>query len=87
MHACLPACFVRGLTQVGFGMQADVATAPFIARFAVTLPHFRDFDLLAVDERIRKWHDAFVSRPSWQSTAPTAESLFKAYSTYANPTQ
>ncbi|ELR11689.1 glutathione transferase family protein [Acanthamoeba castellanii str. Neff] len=38
---------------------ADVAILPFIGRFAISLPHYRDFDVLAVDERLKKWHDAF----------------------------
>jgi hypothetical protein len=64
-----------------------VAILPFIGRFAVTLPHFRDYDVLAVDERLKKWHDAFASRPSWQQTFPSDDDLYKAYAKYANPTQ
>ena len=70
-----------------FDLQADVAILPFIGRFAISLPHYRDFDVLAVDERLKKWHDAFVSRPSWQQTFPPAADILQGYAKYANPTQ
>lgn len=66
---------------------ADVAILPFIGRFAISLPHYRDFDVLAVDERLKKWHDAFVSRPSWQQTFPPTADILQGYAKYANPTQ
>jgi len=64
---------------------ADVAIIPFIGRFALTLPHYRSYDLLGIDDRLKQWHDAFVSRPSWQKSFPPAATVVKAYSTYANP--
>jgi len=67
------------------GAQADVAIIPFIGRFALTLPHYRSYDLLGIDDRLKQWHDAFVSRPSWQKSFPPAATVVKAYSTYANP--
>jgi len=64
---------------------ADVAIMPFLGRFVHTLQHYRSYDLLGIDERLRKWHDAFVSRPSWQETFPPAAEVIEAYSKYANP--
>jgi glutathione S-transferase len=68
-------------------MQVDLAIVPFIYRFAIGLSHYRAFDLLAVDEKLKRWHDAVTQRPSWKTTTVTPEALIESMAFYANPPQ
>jgi len=68
-------------------MQVDLAIVPFIFRFAIGLSHYRGFDPLAIDEKLKRWHDAVVQRPSWKTTTATPEELIQSMAFYANPPQ
>ncbi len=65
----------------------DLAIVPFIFRFAIGLSHYRGFDPLAVDEKLKRWHDAVVQRPSWKTTTATPEEFIQSMAFYANPPQ
>ena len=63
--------------------QADIACLPFLDRFSATLTHYRDFDVLAVDERLRQWYAAAKARPSFQETSKEPEFYVDGYKGYA----
>jgi len=63
---------------------ADIAAIPFLERFAAVLKHYRDFDPLDVDERLRAWHHASSSRPAFKETTRPAEFFIQGYASYAN---
>ncbi len=66
-------------------LQADIAVLPFLERFSVLLPHYRGYDPLAVDERLRAWLNAARQRPAFQETTLPAEDFIKGYGGYVNP--
>jgi oligoribonuclease (3'-5' exoribonuclease) len=68
-------------------MQVDLAIIPFVYRFAIGLSHYRGLDILAVDEKLKRWHDAVTQRPSWKTTTATPEAITESMAFYANPPQ
>jgi hypothetical protein len=60
---------------------------PFLYRFSIGLLHYRGFDILGLDERLREWHDAVVARPSWKASDLSREQVINVLAFYANPTQ
>jgi oligoribonuclease (3'-5' exoribonuclease) len=52
---------------------------------AIGLSHYRGLDLLAVDETLKRWHDAVTQRPSWKTAAVTPDALIQFLASYANP--
>jgi glutathione S-transferase len=64
---------------------ADIAVLPFIDRFSVVLKHYRDFDLLALDERLPKWLAAAHERDAFRETARDSNFYIEGYRSYAQP--
>ncbi|KAL6070211.1 Glutathione S-transferase [Balamuthia mandrillaris] len=64
---------------------ADTAVLPFIERFSVVLKHYRGFDLLEVDPRLKRWLEAARERPAFQETTREPEFFIEGYAKYANP--
>jgi len=64
---------------------ADVAALPFIDRFSATLPHYREYNPLDVDERLKQWYEAAKARQAFQETSKDAEFYIDGYKGYAHP--
>jgi len=64
---------------------ADIVVVPFIDRFAATLVHYRGFNVLEVDERIKQLYEASKERPAFQETSQPAEFYINGYKSYAHP--
>jgi len=66
---------------------ADIAALPFIDRFSATLKHYRDFNILDVDERLQSWYAAAKERKAFLETSKDSEFYIDAYKDYAIPKQ
>jgi len=61
---------------------ADIHIVPFLQRFSVTLPAFRNFEPFADAPALRRLRDAAVLRPSVFSTSQTSVEYVNGYAAY-----
>lgn len=69
---------------------AETATTPFLRRYLLALPRFRDVDLKGIMDkeglsRLQKWTQASMDRPSNKATGPQDESLVDGFKKFVAP--
>eukprot|EP01095_Lingulamoeba_sp_RSL-Kostka_P000585 TRINITY_DN10852_c0_g1_i2.p1 TRINITY_DN10852_c0_g1~~TRINITY_DN10852_c0_g1_i2.p1 ORF type:complete len:230 (-),score=83.04 TRINITY_DN10852_c0_g1_i2:180-869(-) len=64
---------------------ADIAIIPFLERFSITLPHYRSFDPLSVDDRVAALLNAARELEAFKSSTESPEYYIEGYKGYAHP--